>query len=73
VSVAYTVDASLARRWFGASSMDIRLSGRNLAMWTKYTGIDPEANLSGTDASRGLDWFGNPLSKSVALTVSINR
>lgn len=73
VSVAYTVDASLARRWFGASSMDIRLSGRNLAMWTKYTGIDPEANLSGTDASRGLDWFGNPLSKSIALTVSINR
>lgn len=73
VSVAYSIDAALAKSWFGASSLDIRVSGRNLAMWTNYKGIDPEANLSGTDASRGLDWFGNPLTKSVALTISINR
>jgi hypothetical protein len=72
VSVGYTVDAAFARS-FGASAMDIRLSGRNLAMWTNYSGIDPEANLTGTDASRGLDWFGNPLTKSIALTISINR
>jgi TonB-linked SusC/RagA family outer membrane protein len=73
VSVAYTLDQPWVGRILGARSLDVRLSGRNLALWTKYKGIDPEGNLTGTDASRGLDWFGNPLTKSYVLTFSLNR
>ncbi|MFI5311637.1 MAG: hypothetical protein ACHQQ3_10410, partial [Gemmatimonadales bacterium] len=73
VSVAYTFEQPWVRSWLGAQSMDVRLSGRNLLTKTKYSGIDPEADLAGTDASRGLDWFGNPLSRSFVLTFSINR
>jgi TonB-linked SusC/RagA family outer membrane protein len=73
VSVAYTLDQPWVGRVLGARSLDVRLSGRNLGLWTKYKGIDPEGNLTGTDASRGLDWFGNPLTKSYSLTFSLNR
>jgi TonB-linked SusC/RagA family outer membrane protein len=73
VSVAYTLDQPWVGHVLGARSIDVRVSGRNLALWTKYKGIDPEGNLTGTDASRGLDWFGNPLTKSYVLTFSLNR
>lgn len=73
VSVARTFDGDWVHKVLGAQSIDVRLSGRNLWMHSTYTGIDPEANLTGTDPSRGLDWFGNPMTKSFALTFSLNR
>lgn len=73
VSLARTFDENWVHALLGSQSLDVRVSGRNLWMHTKYSGIDPEANLTGTDASRGLDWFGNPMTKSFALTFSLNR
>lgn len=51
--VALTFDAPVnAMRYLGAKSLAITVSGRNLGMWTKYTGLDPENSL--TPASGGL-------------------
>ena len=74
VSAAYTFDGPTFRRVTRLSSMDVRLAGRNLALWTKYTGIDPETNLEGPiGAGRGQDYFNNPQTRSVVLNVTLNR
>jgi TonB-linked SusC/RagA family outer membrane protein len=73
ISVAYTFDQPWVRNW-GASSIDVRLSGRNLATWTKYQGIDPETNLQGAiGIGRGQDYFNNPQTRSVAFSFQVNR
>ena len=53
------------------SNVDFSLTGRNLVLWTKYRGTDPEVNISGAGLSRGQDWFTNPNTRSVLLSVTI--
>lgn len=57
----------------GVSSADILISGRNLATWTDYEGVDPESNLWGQGAARGIDYFHNPRTRSWVFTVQLNR
>jgi hypothetical protein len=75
ISIAYSFNQPWVRSKLGLSSIDLRLSGRNLHTWTKYRGIDPEMN--GTGASTGLiqgvDWFNNPQTRSIVITVGLNR
>ena len=71
IAVSYT----LRHGWVeqrGLSAIDLRLSARNLKTWTDYTGIDPEANVTGTSNLRGQDYFNNPQTRSYAFTVQIN-
>ena len=74
VSAAYTFDQPFVRRVMGLSSVDVRISGRNLILYTDYDGVDPETNLYGaTGIARGIDYFNNPQSKSWAINVTLNR
>jgi TonB-linked SusC/RagA family outer membrane protein len=74
VSVGYTFTGGFVSRGLGLSSMDVRVAGRNLAVWTPYTGADPETNLSGADTgARGIDWFNNPQTRSFVFSVTLNR
>jgi len=74
LSVGYTLNSPWLTRGIGFSSVDVRLSGRNLKTWTKYTGIDPETNLGGAAfAVRGIDYFNNPQTRSVVFSVGLNR
>ena len=43
LSLTYTLPRELARR-VSASAAAITVAGRNLHTWTKYSGLDPEAN-----------------------------
>ena len=55
ISVGYTFTGGFVQRTLGLSTIDVRVAGRNLAVWTDYTGADPETNLSGADTgARGL-------------------
>jgi TonB-linked SusC/RagA family outer membrane protein len=72
ISLAYTVQAEQLRR-LGFNSMELMVSGRNLKTWTKYTGIDPEANLWGQSLGRGVDYFNNPQTRSWVINVTLNR
>ena len=78
VSATYTVDHAVVRRYF-RSPVDLTLSGRNLFVWTDYSGYDPEINLFGTNAAglgslqttaadRGFDFGGYPIPRVWSLT-----
>jgi TonB-linked SusC/RagA family outer membrane protein len=74
VSVAYTFDGKWVPNLIGLTSIDLRLAGRNLATWTKYKGIDPETNLAGAAfATQGIDYFNNPQTRSIVVSVGLNR
>lgn len=74
ISVAYTIDGSRVRRYLGLTSIDVRAAGRNLALITNYTGVDPETNLGGAAVGvNGIDYFNTPLTRSFAFTVTLNR
>jgi hypothetical protein len=73
VSLTYTVDRPWLKHRVGVSRMDLTLSGRNLHTWTKYSGIDPESNLTGQTVGRGIDYFNNPQTRSWVIAVSLER
>jgi len=74
ISVAYTFDGKWVPNLIGLTSIDLRLAGRNLATWTKYKGIDPETNLTGAQfQTQGIDYFNNPQTRSIVVSVGLNR
>jgi hypothetical protein len=74
VSLGLTLDQPWVQRRLGVRSVDLRVAGRNLALWTDYTGYDPETSLSGGAViSQAFDWFNPPTSRSVVLSVGLSR
>jgi len=74
LSVGYTFDAAWVQRTLGLTSLDVRVAGRNLWTSTKYTGYDPETNLSGAVGhTLGLDYFNQPQARSFVITLGLNR
>jgi TonB-linked SusC/RagA family outer membrane protein len=77
ISITYTLDQPWVQRTFGFSSIDLRVSGRNLHTWSKYTGYDPETNLGGAISSgagaSGVDYFNNPQTRSFLFAVTLNH
>ena len=72
VSLGYSISNENLKKKAKISSVDISFTGRNLALSTKYSGIDPETNLTGPSNGRGLDYFNNPSTRSYLFTVKIN-
>jgi hypothetical protein len=54
LSLTYDASNSLASK-LGARDMSITLAARNLMLWTKYYGADPEVNLQGISNGGGID------------------
>jgi TonB-linked SusC/RagA family outer membrane protein len=74
ITVGYTFDQPWVQRALGFNSVDVRVSGRNLMTWTKYTGYDPETNLGGSvQSTRGMDYFNMPQTRSFVFSVILNR
>lgn len=72
VSLGYTLNSARFRQLTKLSSIQFTVTGRNLFTWTDFEGVDPETNLSGPIAGRGIDYFNNPGTKSYLFTVRIN-
>lgn len=72
LTLNYTLRTEKLKKKLKLSSIDFSVTGRNLFLWTKYTGIDPESNVSGAGLSRGQDWFTNPNTKSFLASILIN-
>jgi TonB-linked SusC/RagA family outer membrane protein len=77
VGVTYNAPASFAAR-FGVENLAFSITGRNLALWTGYTGIDPEQNSIGRGGSVTLrdnnyldavDGWGVPLPRRFTFSV----
>ncbi|HYW51405.1 MAG TPA: TonB-dependent receptor, partial [Gemmatimonadaceae bacterium] len=71
LSASYTVDWAPVKRIF-REGVDLTVSGRNLFVWTKYSGYDPEVTAFGTNsgglgsvqttaADRGIDFGAYPI------------
>jgi TonB-linked SusC/RagA family outer membrane protein len=74
ISVGYTFTGPWVRDRLGLGSIDARFSGRNLAIWTDYSGFDPEVHTGGAAvANRGIDWFTNPTSRAWVISFGLNR
>jgi TonB-linked SusC/RagA family outer membrane protein len=72
LTLSYSLRTEKLKKKLKLSSIDFSLTGRNLFLWTKYRGIDPESNVSGSGLSRGQDLFTNPNTKSFLASIIIN-
>ena len=54
ISLAYSVPRSVVQR-LGVRNLSFSIAGRNLALWTKYSGVDPELNAVGRGGGNDLD------------------
>ena len=73
ISVSYELPKSVVSRFFGSSrSVRVEFSGRNLATWTGYTGVDPEvSNFGNQQISRFIDLAPFPPSRSYFFTIDV--
>ena len=80
-SASYTLKHSAIRKYF-QDGIDLTVSGRNLVVWTDYSGYDPELNLFGTNAGglgsvqttaadRGFDFGGYPIPRVWSISARI--
>lgn len=72
VTLSYSLNTEAFRNATKLSSVEFSLTGRNLWLSTDWVGIDPETNLTGVTAGRGLEYFGNPNTKSFLFSIKIN-
>jgi TonB-linked SusC/RagA family outer membrane protein len=59
LSVAYQLPDTWARK-VRAARLSLIGSGRNLAVWTNYTGVDPEATVGNSDTRGNEEFFSTP-------------
>ena len=60
----YRIDMKKYSKYF--QYFDLSISGRNLFLFTKYSGVDPETSLLGAGSNiQGFDYFNNPGTRSV--------
>ena len=52
-------------------SMKFSLIGRNLFLFTRYSGVDPSASLFGYNTSQGLDLFNLPSTRTYSAQITI--
>ncbi len=72
VSLTYAVPAKFTQRYLGQRFSDVRvnLTGRNLHVWTKYWGADPEVNNFGSNnVGRFVDLAPFPPTKNVSFGI----
>jgi TonB-dependent SusC/RagA subfamily outer membrane receptor len=78
IAATYTFDQPFIRRVF-KDGIDVTVSGRNVWVWTGYSGFDPEINLFGTNAGglgsgqttaadRGFDFGGYPIPRTWSIS-----
>jgi outer membrane receptor protein involved in Fe transport len=73
ITLGYDLPASMASRLFNghAQNARIELSGRNLATWTRYTGLDPEvSNFGNQSLGRFQDVTPYPPSRQFYFTIA---
>ena len=70
VTLSYQFPASLLSK-AKIQNASLSLTGRNLWLQTKYTGIDPETNLTGASNGIGLDYFNMPNTRSYGAALRV--
>jgi hypothetical protein len=79
LAITYDFGADLAKK-IGFRNASITAAGRNLFLWTRYPGQDPESNENGRGSVGALqdnfqnatDGFGLPIPRRVSLALNLN-
>lgn len=70
IAVTYQLPDAWARR-LRATRMSLIGTGRNLAVWTNYTGVDPEATVGNGDTRGNEEFFSTPPLRSFTIRASL--
>lgn len=78
LTLTYTAPQNIMSR-FGGRDLSISFTGRNLLLWTKYQGVDPEVSYVGNGGQTGvdenfvesIDAFGFPLPRRFGISVRV--
>jgi outer membrane receptor protein involved in Fe transport len=70
VAVSYQLPDRFATK-IGASRATIVAAGRNLHVWTPYTGVDPETTVGNGDARGNEEYFATPPLRYVTLRLNL--
>jgi TonB-linked SusC/RagA family outer membrane protein len=74
ISLAYTLDQPWVGRRLGFESIELRIAGRDLKSWNRYSGVDPETAILGAASPvRGLNYFNNPQTRAWVFSVTLTR
>ncbi|MBD2714770.1 SusC/RagA family TonB-linked outer membrane protein [Microvirga sp. STR05] len=72
LTLGYNLNSEGFRNLTKLSNLEVTLTGRNLVLWTKeFKGVDPETNLTGQSAGRGLEYFNNPGTRSFLVSLRL--
>lgn len=71
VAVTYTAPQTWASR-LGFSSLGLTFAGSNLAVWTDYTGFDPEVNSNAAQNFTTADFLAQPPVRYFVLRLNAN-
>ncbi len=70
ISLSYRLDLSGKVKY--VQYLDFSVSGRNMLLFTKYKGVDPETSLTGAGSNlQGFDYFNNPGTKSIFFGIKL--
>lgn len=69
VSVTYSLPTSWASR-VGAKGVSLSVAGRNLGIWSRYSGADPELNFSGDANFSRTDYMSVPMIRRFVASVN---
>lgn len=80
LSLSYSVPGQLVER-FGMNTLELTVAGRNIGLWTGYSGVDPELNVvGGRDPSgiteennflTGVEGWGFAMPRRITLSVNV--
>ena len=71
LTLSYTFNSQAFRDKTKLQNLTLSFTGRNLALWTDYSGVDPDTNLTGGGRNAiGLDYFNNPATRSFIFKLS---
>jgi hypothetical protein len=70
VSISTTIPQRFIART-GAAQAQFVLSGRNLALWSDYSGLDPEVNSYGGRNFVRVDAYANPMARRFSAALNL--
>ena len=71
LSLTYSLPTELSSR-FGVDAASLTLAGHNLALWSDYSGIDPEVNGYGNRAFVRADVYSVPMIRRMSMSVNLS-
>jgi TonB-linked SusC/RagA family outer membrane protein len=72
LTLAYNLSNQALKKLTRLGSVQLSFTARNLFVWTKFVGNDPDTNLTGVSTTRGIEYFNNPGTKSYLFSLTVN-